>query len=288
MRLGFALAVSLATSFASLAASANSAGVAGYSRKPSAFAPQGESCSQCHSGGAAPQVAINGPASLAAGTSAEYTLVVTTGLARAAGGVAATDGVILTPSVNGGFRDSFGEMVQDTPRAPTGGQATFRFRVTAPATGNTLKLWAVGLGANNSGSTAGDGVAHTTRDITVTGGSPGPAPDAGASSSSGGASSSGGEPPPDGSDGGTSGSSGGTSSSSGDPAGDDGDPSTGGAGDDGAGDGAEASPSRKSRTTTTSEPGLACSTVPGLGSSSLVLGAGLGIVLAVAARRRRR
>ncbi len=185
MRTGVFFAVALAISLASIAASANGGGVAGYTGKPSSFAPQGESCNQCHNGGTAPQVSITGPASLAAGQSGDYTLVVSTGQTRAAGAVAATDGVLLTPGVNGGFRDSFGEMVQDAAKTVNGGQATFTFRVKAPATGNTLRLWAVGLAANGAG-TAGDRATQITRDITVTGGgtAPPPSTDAGAPSSS--------------------------------------------------------------------------------------------------------
>ena len=81
----------------------------------------------------------------------------------------------------GGFRDSFGEMVQDGSKP--GGQTTFTFRVQAPLVGNTLRLWGVGLAANGSGE-GGDRAAHVTRDIAVTGGGTAP-PDAGAPSSSG-------------------------------------------------------------------------------------------------------
>jgi hypothetical protein len=163
---------------------ANSGGLPGYTGKPTVISPQGESCNQCHTGGTAPTVALNGPATLAAGQTAEYQLVVTTALVRAGAGIAGSDGVILAPVA--GLRDSFGEMVQDAPLVVSGGSATFRFKVTAPATGTSLKLWAVGLAANNSGSNAGDRATHTTRDIAITGGAPAPTPDAGAPSGGGG------------------------------------------------------------------------------------------------------
>src|SRR5205085_6474372 len=117
------------------------------------------------------------PASLNAGQVAEYTLVVTTGLTRAGGGIAATDGVKLENVA--GLRDSFGEMVQDAPLAVANGSATFRFKVTAPSTGNAIKLWAVGLAANNSGNQTGDRATHTTKDITIVGGAPPPPPGGG-------------------------------------------------------------------------------------------------------------
>jgi hypothetical protein len=120
---GLRIAVSLAVFLSAGSAYANNGGLPGYSGKPTAIAPAGESCNQCHSGGTAPTVVINGPASLAAGQSAEYTLVVTTGLVRAGAGIAGSDGVVLTPVTGGGLRDSFGEMVQDAPLTVNGGSS---------------------------------------------------------------------------------------------------------------------------------------------------------------------
>lgn len=182
LRIGVALAFFLSAG----SAYANNGGLPGYSGKPTAISPQGESCNQCHSGGTAPTVVINGPATLAAGQSAEYTLVVTTGLVRAGGGVAGSDGVMLTPIAGGGFRDSFGEMVQDAPLTVNGGSATFRFTVKAPSVGTSMKLWGVGLAANNSANQSGDRATHATRDITITGGGVAPKPDGGAGTGDGG------------------------------------------------------------------------------------------------------
>jgi hypothetical protein len=278
MRIGLVLSFVAATSLLSLAASANGGGVAGYTGKPTSFSPQGESCNQCHNGGIAPQVSITGPATLAAGQVGDYTLVVSTGQPRAAGAVAATDGVALTPSAGGGFRDSFGEMVQDGSKAPSGGQATFTFRVKAPLTGNTLRLWGVGLAANGSGA-GGDRATHVTRDITVTGGAPPPQSDGGAPSSSssssssgassGGASSSGGPSTSGSSSGGTttSGANGGVEN------GNDAEPSDP---DDGNDNG-----SSSGRMRSAGGESAACSAtfVPVTGSDTLALGAALGCVL---------
>lgn len=173
------IAVALVAFLASGTAYANNGGLPGYSGKPTAISPQGESCNQCHSGGTAPTVVINGPATLAAGQSAEYTLVVTTGLVRAGAGVAGSDGVVLTPIAGGGFRDSFGEMVQDAPLTVNGGSATFRFTVKAPSVGTTMKLWGVGLAANNANAQNGDRATHATRDVTITGGGVAPGADGG-------------------------------------------------------------------------------------------------------------
>lgn len=196
----------LAASFASAPASANESGLAGYSGKPNLAAPAGESCNQCHTGGATPTVTLEGPASLAAGQTASYSLVVKTGLSRAAGGIAATDGIVLTPLT--GLRDSFGEMVPNGDVAVAGGQATFTFSVKAPTSGTTLRLWAVGLAANGNNGVGGDRAAHTLRDIAVTGGTT-PKPDAGPGGSDAST------PPSDAGDAGTPGSSSGASGSSG-------------------------------------------------------------------------
>jgi hypothetical protein len=183
-RAAFRSAVAAAAMLVASAASANPNGVAGYTGKPNATAPQGESCNKCHAGGAAPQVTIDGPATLASGQTAEYTLVVRTGQTRAGAGIAASDGASLTAV--SALRDSFGELVQSSPRAVAGGSATFGFRVTAPATGGTMRLWAVGLASNGSG-TGGDRAAHATREVSVQGPPASASPDGGASGDGGGA-----------------------------------------------------------------------------------------------------
>lgn len=172
-RLALSLAFGLLVSASASVASANESGLAGYSGKPNAANPNGQSCNQCHSGGTAPQVVINGPASLNAGQKAEYDVVVTTGQSRASAAVAATDGVVLTNIAN--FRESFGEMVPPGNSVAASGTATFKLQVTAPATGNSIELWAVGLACNGSG-TGGDKATHTTKTVTIVGGAPAPAP----------------------------------------------------------------------------------------------------------------
>ncbi len=249
--LGSVVLVGAATSYA------NPGGVAGYTGKPTTTAPQGQSCNACHTGGAAPQVSITGPASLKAGESGEYAVVVATGAARASGAVAATSGVMLAPIQGGGLRDSFGELVQDGSRSPSGGQAQFRFRLTAPLSGTSVRLWAVGMGSNGSG-TGGDGSAQITKDIAVTGSSSTGNADAGSSASKGGSSG-----------------------------------SSGSSGDDDAEDSDDDSPSGSAarRRTSTPPPASACALGSGShlrGSSGLAPGmlAMLGLVFARRATRR--
>jgi hypothetical protein len=275
----------LAASLVSLPAFANASGLAGYTMKPNLSAPSGESCNNCHGGGTAPMVTLNGPATLAAGQIADYSLVVKTGSSRAAAGIAATDGVVLTPV--SGVRDSFGEMVPNGGVAVSGGQATFTFRVTAPLSGTTLRLWAVGLAANGNNGVSGDKGTHVLRDIAVTGGSA-PKPDAG---TSGGGDASVDPPAGSGTDGGvatgdagaggssaskgTTGSSGTSGSNSADPGADDGTEdgaSSGSSGRVGSSDAASCSSSPSSR-----------SRAPGAFGLVLALGA----VGWIAGRRRR-
>ena len=279
MRSFAAIAASLLTSLVSLTALANESGLAGYTGKPNLSAPAGESCNNCHTGGTAPQVTLVGPSTLAAGQTADYSLVIKTASIRAAGGIAATDGIVLTPGA--GVRDSFGEMVPNGGVATNGGQATFAFKVTAPLSGTTLRLWAVGLSANGNGATSGDKAAQTLRDIAVTGGAP-PKPDAG---TSGGADAS--TPPPPGADGGAGtgpASSSGAPGSSGSSGGASPTPDGSSAGD-GLGD-----PASPGSGTNAGADGASCAVARAAGAHA---GEGLwlavmGVIPLLAARRRRR
>jgi MYXO-CTERM domain-containing protein len=273
----------LAASLLSLPALANASGLAGYTMKPNLSAPAGESCNSCHSGGTAPTVTLTGPASLTAGQIADYSLVVKTGSSRAAGAIAATDGVVLTPL--SGVRDSFGEMVPNGSVAVSGGQATFTFRVTAPLSGNALRLWAVGLSANNNNGTSGDKAAHVLRDITVTGGSA-PKPDAGTPG--------GGDPPvdppADEADGGVakpdaSASGSGTSNGSSGPTGSSGSSSADPGADDGTDAPGSASPGRSGSSDAASCSSSASSPSRAPGTFGFVLA--LGAIGWIAVRRRR-
>lgn len=176
MRALLSLAIAASLSTVAATAAANGSGLAGYTGKQA-----GKSCNSCHTGGATPTVTINGPATLAPGQTGDYTMVVTTGQTRAAGGIAASDGTKLTAGT--GLRASFDELTQDNARTVSGGSATFSFKVTAPASGTTLKLFAVGMAANGNG-TGGDSSAQVTKDVAVTGGSTTPAPSTSSSSSS--------------------------------------------------------------------------------------------------------
>lgn len=142
-------------------ASAYGDGASGYTGKQ-----EGRSCNSCHSGGTAPAVTITGPDSLAPGATGDYTLVISTTQAKGAGGVAASDGTLAAGT---GLHDEGGELTHDKAISASGGKASFSFKVTAPESGSTLRLFAVGLASNGSGK-SGDKATQITKDITITGG----------------------------------------------------------------------------------------------------------------------
>ena len=159
----FASFVCLAMTTIAASAFAYGGGATGYTGKQ-----EGRSCNSCHSGGTAPQVTITGPDSLAAGATGDFTMVVSTNQSKAAGGIAATDGTTLTAGTN--LHDEDGELTHNSGAATvSGGKATFSFKLTAPANGTTLRIFAVGLAANGSG-TGGDKATQITKDIAITGG----------------------------------------------------------------------------------------------------------------------
>ncbi len=145
------------------AAFATSGGVVGYSGKGGIF------CTSCHGVGAGtvPTVAIEGPASLATGEVATYTVRITGGpgvrggtnvaASTAAVGLAAGPGLVLEG----------GELRHTAPKAFASGNTSWTFFVTAPPTAGTFTLYAAGNSCNGMGS-GGDRSATTTRAITVT------------------------------------------------------------------------------------------------------------------------
>lgn len=137
---------------------------------------QGMVCStSCHAkGGAMPTVTLTGPSTVAAGATANYTLTVGGSNQRCA--VAATTGVVLTPT-SGALKKEFDELASDGLKVAT---PTCTFSLVAPKAG-PITIWY--LGSNQSGSgTGGDGFRYSTMAVTVTGGTTPPA-DAGTSDS---------------------------------------------------------------------------------------------------------
>lgn len=169
MRAWLTISASLVVSLFALQASANGTGLKEKSGK------DGQTCAQCHNGGVAPTVTLDGPPSLAAGASADYTLTIKTTLAKASAGIATDTGKL---TAGPGLKLDGTELTHSAAIDATGGEAKFTFKVKAPASGTKVKLWAAGL-ASDGTATGGDADAKTTLDITITGGSGGGATAAG-------------------------------------------------------------------------------------------------------------
>ncbi|MBX3226025.1 MAG: hypothetical protein KIT84_29380 [Labilithrix sp.] len=159
MRSWLSLSAALLVTLAAAPASANSGGVKGYSGKSA-------SCKTCHNGGAAPTVTLDGPSSLAAGASGDYTLTVKTELTKGSAGISA-DGATLTAGEN--LKVTDGELTQTGPIDVAGGEVVFSFKVKAPSSGSSFKIYAAGLGSDGVNIT-GDGDATTTKSVSITGG----------------------------------------------------------------------------------------------------------------------
>ncbi|WP_257453086.1 MXAN_6652 family MXYO-CTERM-anchored protein [Archangium lipolyticum] len=186
--LSYCAAGVVATSLLSTSAFATPNGVSinGYSGK------SGATCTACHAAGAAvPTVEITGPETLTAGQTAQYSLIITGGPAKTGGANIALSNTeaTLAPATGSGLKPQSGELVQSTPKAFSDNKVQFDFTVTAPNSAGTLTIFAAGNSSNAANGNAGDGVATTKRDVTVTAGgtAPGGEEEPGGCSSTGGA-----------------------------------------------------------------------------------------------------
>lgn len=155
-----------------LCAVATPAGISGFSGKGGSSI-----CTSCHQGGAAPTVALTGPATLTAGTTGTYTFTITGGAGINAGMDASLSGVNSGGAVftaGTGTKLLNGEVVHSAAKAFAAGSAIFTFSVKAPLTAGVFTLTAAGLSANNNGSATGDNAAMMALNVTVsvTGGQP--------------------------------------------------------------------------------------------------------------------
>jgi uncharacterized protein (TIGR03382 family) len=167
----------VAACFVSFSAQANSTGFTGRSGK------QGTNCmtAGCHADSPAanaPTVQLQGPSSLQAGATGNYTLVITGGPAMKAGmNVAVSDnGGTLGPSADlrtGGTN----ELTHKAAKAFTNNEARFDFTLVAPATAGTVTLYASGNSTNGNGAKTGDNAVSMTMAVQVTAGTG--TPDAG-------------------------------------------------------------------------------------------------------------
>lgn len=146
---------------------ARSGGISGRSGNPATSG--GSYCTACHSGGQVPTVTITGPTVVAPSSISTYQLriVKPSGPNNVAGGldVSATAGALSV--VDSGTRLLNSEIVHDSPRVAVGGQVTWTFNWTAPATPGTATLYGAGNAVNDNSNTNGDNAAATSLAITV-------------------------------------------------------------------------------------------------------------------------
>ena len=168
-----ALVIAAMLVWASTAALAFPNGQTGFSGKT------GSLCSSCHNGGKAPaSVTINGPATLKAGETEAYSVVVVSGAsAKSVGFDVASSAGTLAPAAGGAADRGFnGDVTHSAPAMVTGGgTVTFFFTLTAPATAGKVTLFTDALSADGDGTEAGDADKAATFDITVS--APPPPPD---------------------------------------------------------------------------------------------------------------
>jgi uncharacterized protein (TIGR03382 family) len=149
-------------------------GIGGYSGQ------QVQDCNHCHTGGATPTVALEGPQTVDAGTDATYTFTITGG-AGVRGGldVSVAGDATLVPGA--GTKLWTNEVTHVGPTAFSQGSVSWTFTMHAGPTGGTVTLYAAGNSTNGDGTSNGDQAATTTLAIQVPGGD---AADAGGGDSS--------------------------------------------------------------------------------------------------------
>lgn len=143
---------------------ASATGRVGYSGNPATNG--GQTCTLCHSGGAAPTVSWRGPTTVLPGATNVYNFVLQDGPAVTGGlDVAATAGV-LQPGT--GMRSEAGEVTHSFPRDfDLSGRVAFTFTWTAPAAAASVTFYGAGVSSDGAFNTDDDGVASTALAVTV-------------------------------------------------------------------------------------------------------------------------
>jgi len=172
-RLSLSVAGVMAAFFLASSAHANSTGMTGRSGK------QTQTCmSTCHGmnpSAATPTVTLEGPATLEAGTTGNYKLIITGGAGVKGGmNVAASSGTLGVVGTD--LQLVGGELTHKAAKAFASGSVQFDFTLKAPATAGTATLFASGNSVNADSTQDGDHSASTTKDVQITAAS---APDAG-------------------------------------------------------------------------------------------------------------
>lgn len=139
-------------------------GAVGYSGNPATHS--GATCTNCHSGGVVPNVALVGPTNVTAGSTNNFTLVI--GVAQALGSldVSVTNGTLTATEAETEVRS--GELVHTTPRPVNElGTVEFGFNWTAPLTPGNVTMYAAGNSVNGNDNDSGDNANKTELIIAV-------------------------------------------------------------------------------------------------------------------------
>jgi uncharacterized protein (TIGR03382 family) len=165
----------MAACFFSFSAQANLNGITARSGK------QGQNCmaSGCHATNpspTAPTVQLQGPTTLTAGTTGNYTLVITGGPAVKAGMNVAVSNGGGTLNAGVGSKVAASELTHSAPKDFANNEARFDFTLVAPSSAGSVVMYASGNSTNGNGANTGDNAVSTQITIQVTGGG---SPDAG-------------------------------------------------------------------------------------------------------------
>jgi hypothetical protein len=170
-----ALAVLAATTGSSTPVQAASGGITGFSGNPATQA--GFSCEACHSGGVVPNVILNGPTTVEAGSTSTYTLTIASGDVLnqdwAGFDVSATDGLLI--ATQAGTREGTNNLGQveitheDPVEADFSGRVTFQFDWTAPLSAGSVTLYGAGNSVNLNMNFSGDAPGNDALVIAVEG-----------------------------------------------------------------------------------------------------------------------
>jgi len=131
---------------------------------------QGANCADCHFGGTAPLVRLEGPNVVHSGALATFRFVVQSQSSRqqfAGFNVAASHGR-LDPLPDQGEHLEVGELTHDFPKAAIDNETAWLFTWRAPASTGTQTLYGAGLSANGNGNRNGDEMALLQLAVTVT------------------------------------------------------------------------------------------------------------------------
>jgi uncharacterized protein (TIGR03382 family) len=159
----YAVAGVLSACLLSAPAFANAVGITGNSGKTS------QTCSACHSGGAATTVELTGPTSLAAGATGQYQLTISGGPGVKGGMNVAVDNTAASLEPGTDTKKASNELTHKAPKPASGGTITFDFTMVAPPSAGTVKLFAAGNSVNGNGVETGDMSALTSLSVNVTG-----------------------------------------------------------------------------------------------------------------------